>query len=64
MKHIAMIQAGQVVNMALWDGEDNWNPGPDYLLIDVTNLRASDGQPVDIGATYDGVNFTNPTRDN
>lgn len=37
MKTIAMIKDGKVVNLALWDGITSWNPGDEYLLIDVTS---------------------------
>ena len=51
---IAMIKDGIVLNIAIWDGVSNWDPGG-YLLVDIT-----DQNEVDIGWNYDGTNFINP----
>lgn len=51
-----MIQDSIVQNIALWDGISNWSP-TGYTLIDITNLD----QFIDLGYTYDGINFTAPT---
>lgn len=52
MKRIAMIKDGTVVNISVWDGVSPWNPGSQYVLVDITDLPH-----VDIGFTYDGINF-------
>lgn len=57
MKKIAMILNGVVVNVSIWDGIVVWNPGNQYVLVDVTNL---DPQPA-IDWLYDGSNFSPPT---
>jgi len=30
----AVISAGQVVNVALWDGVSDWSPGDEFTVID------------------------------
>lgn len=47
-----MILDGVVDNIALWDGITEWNPGDQYILVDITNNPSAD-----IGNTYDGINF-------
>lgn len=51
MRRIAMIKAGVVMDIAIWNGSSTWTP-TGYTLVDITS------QPtVDIGWTYDGTNF-------
>jgi hypothetical protein len=63
MRIMAMIQSNIVVNIALWDGISQWDPGPEYELIDVTSTVCIDGTPVIIGCDYDGTNFYPPSGD-
>lgn len=56
MKTFAMIQNGLVINIAVWDGISLWNPGAQYTLQDITNLKPQPG----IGWSYDGNNFSAP----
>jgi hypothetical protein len=55
---IALILDSVVINIAAWDGISTWNPGIQYTQVDVTTTRCTGGEPVDIGCTYDGTNFT------
>lgn len=45
----ALIQDGKVVNVVLWDGETDWNPGDDFTAIDCPD-------DVGIGWTWDTDN--------
>ncbi|WP_185642944.1 hypothetical protein [Burkholderia cenocepacia] len=49
----AVVQGGHVVNLVLWDGEDDWTPPQDSVAIPVP-----EGDFVDIGFSYDGVSFS------
>jgi hypothetical protein len=57
MKRIAMIEDGQVVNIAMWDGETLWNVGDEFTLIDVTD-RPEIGKEW----SYDGSTFFPPQQ--
>jgi len=59
MKRIAMIKDGVVENICIWDGISVWNPGDNYLLIDVTQI------PCEIGwiSNQDGT-FSDPNNQN
>ncbi len=51
MKRIAMIKESVVVNIALWDGETEWNP-EGFILVDVT-----EHPEVKIGTPYIDAQF-------
>lgn len=47
MKKIALIKNSVVVNVAVWDGASSWNPGDQYVKVDVTNISVSPGDLYD-----------------
>lgn len=49
----ALIQSGYVVNVILWTGDAQWNPGPQFSAIDC-------GPEVSIGWTHDANGFHPP----
>jgi hypothetical protein len=52
----AIIEAGVVVNMVVWDGNtETWQP-PDGSTAELL----PDGSPISIGYTFDGTNFAAP----
>lgn len=51
----AVIDAGSVVNMVLWDGQTQFDPGEGLSLIKVPA-----GTDVDIGWTWSGSSFAAP----
>lgn len=51
----ALIQSGRVVNVVLWDGEAEWEPGPDFSAIDCR-------PEVGIGWTHDAGGFHPPVE--
>lgn len=53
---MAMVQAGVVTNISVWDGITKWSPAG-YTLVDVTAIPT-----VVIGSTYDGSKFTAPIQ--
>jgi hypothetical protein len=57
MKTIAIIQNGVVISTATWDGVSAWNPGSQYILVDITNTSP---QPTTGWTTTDNVVFTAP----
>lgn len=58
MRRIAIIEFGIVINIASWDGELEWNPGDQYLLVDVTDIPY-----VAKRWGYNGDSFTPPIED-
>lgn len=50
MRRIALIKDGMVYGIAVWDGEAVWNPGKDFLQIDVSDLVIGGPSP---GWNYD-----------
>lgn len=56
MRTIAMLMNNIVINIAIWDGVSQWNPGNQYTLIDVTHTIPQPGP----GWTYNGTSFTPP----
>jgi hypothetical protein len=55
MNTYAYIENGQVTNVIVWDGKDDWTP-PEG----VTMVELPDDSSVGIGFTYDGATFTPP----
>ena len=57
MKRIAMIKDNVVENISVWDGVTEWNPGPEWMLVDIT-----DQPQVGIGWLYNPntQTFSNP----
>ncbi|MGE5545576.1 MAG: hypothetical protein ACM33T_01665 [Solirubrobacterales bacterium] len=52
----ALVQAGEVVNLCVWDGDfDTWAPPAGTEAV-----RLAKGQPCDIGWIYDGAGFAAP----
>jgi hypothetical protein len=49
----AIVEDGTVVNVALWDGTTEWDGNEGAVLL-------PENSPVDLGYTYDGLNFTAP----
>lgn len=43
MKLMAIIQGGVIVNTAIWDGAADWNPGQQFLLEEITNVKPQPG---------------------
>lgn len=54
MKRIALIKNGIVQSIAVWDGTSLWNPGENFILIDVTDIFCGPG------FLYNGENFFIP----
>lgn len=54
MQRIAMIKDGMVLNVAIWDGKDEWHPVDD-VFVDVT-----DHPQVGVGWSYNSGTFTAP----
>lgn len=52
-----MIQNNVVVNIVVWDGIAEWNPGSQFILVDITN-----NPEVSTAFIYDGVNFIAPVE--
>lgn len=52
-KRYAMIRAGRVENVVLWDGDAEWRPGPDWFVLDCPDY-------VGPGWTYVGDDFIPP----
>lgn len=53
----AVIRAGTVENVVLWDGETDWTPP------EGTDLVALNDQPAGPGWTFDGTTFTAPPEE-
>ncbi|XBS71166.1 hypothetical protein ABK905_09470 [Acerihabitans sp. KWT182] len=54
----AMIENGVVINLIVWDGITPYNPGTQYIL-----LQVPDGALVDRGYSWDATNgFTAPAE--
>lgn len=62
MKKIAMIQGGAVENIVAWEDDQAWWDAiaSTYILVDITNVKDVNGNPIDIGYSYDGSIFTPP----
>lgn len=52
MKSYALVKNGVVENVVAWDGQTEYDPGPDYTLVETSEAS--------IGCLYDGVSFTSP----
>lgn len=49
----AMIRAGRVENVVLWDGDTEWSPGPEWFVLDCPDF-------VGPGWTYHEGDWTAP----
>jgi hypothetical protein len=43
LKKMAVIENNVVTNIVLWDGIKRWEPGPDIIILDATNLDCEIG---------------------
>ena len=59
MKHIAMIKAGVVVGVALWDGVRPWDPVAGGLCDSTADVTSASPRPGP-GWTYSGGVFADP----
>lgn len=52
MKNYALVKNGIVENVVAWDGVSEYDPGPEYTLVETAEAA--------IGWTYDGNAFVPP----